>query len=184
MYGFVHFSSLMISGKFWKLLYRFIKGLFVEKDEKEESAGAELLRILRRKLIAVVRSGMFFVCFQHFSKLIQCYWRHYVLRADPIWSTLGCIYIATLLAELFETPQRRIQYTLYISTQLMRMMANAVNLKYGKIIEGDARLRWIYEWWSVIMFQLTFAIWCYIKALKKSDRYCGQWSLSTMNTIM
>merc|ERR1712003_478198 len=108
---------------------------------------------LKRKVIAVCRSSMFFVCFQHFSKLIQCHWRHYVLRADPIWSTVGCVYIATLLAEWFETPQRRIQYTLYTSTQVMRMMANAVALKYGKGETAQKRIEWFRRWWSVIVFQ-------------------------------
>merc|ERR1712228_144005 len=102
-------------------------------------------------------SSLFFVCFQHFSKLMQCYWRHYVMRSDPIWSTVGIVYLATLLAELFETPKRRIQYTLYTSTHVIKMIGNAIQLKYGKRIEMNSKLRWIYDWWSIILLQITFS---------------------------
>ena len=183
MYAVVHLSPLLISTKFWRLFYRVLRGLG-KSDGDDGGDRRKLYELLRRKMLAICRSSMFFVCFQHFSKLIQCYWRHYILRGDPVWSTLGCIYIATLLAECFETPQRRIQYTLYTSTHIMKMMANAIQLKYGDIINGDKRLKWIYEWWSVIMLQLTFGIWCYIKALGKQKEYCGKWSLTAMNTIM
>ena len=70
--------------------------------------------------------SIFFVCTQHFSKMIQCYWRHYVLRGDQL-EEVGCIYVATLLAELFETPSRRIQYILYTSTHIIRIIKNANN---------------------------------------------------------
>eukprot|EP01083_Nonionella_stella_P299256 1015758_1 len=191
MYAFVHLSSLLISPKFYKLCYKAIynnKCDSVNTNGNEESMDEnyriKLMRLLLTKCVAVARSSMFFVCFQHFSKLIQCYWRHNVLRADPIWSTLGIVYISTVLAEFFETPQRRIQYTLYVSTQVMRMMAKAINLSYGDRIKRNKALRWIYEWWSVIIFQITFAIWCFIKGIGRSEGHCGKWSTTAMNTVL
>eukprot|EP01084_Bolivina_argentea_P097918 176009_1 len=185
MYAFVHLSSLVISVRFWKLCYRIIYSIFVRNDDIEvEEDRMKLFKLLRHKLIAIIRSSMFFVCFQHFSKLIQCYWRYYILRGDPIWSTLGCVYIATLLAECFETPQRRIQYTLYTSTHIIRMIGNAIQIKYGDVINRNNKLKWIYEWWSVIVLQMTFGIWCYMKSIGKSEEYCGKWSLTAMNIIL
>eukprot|EP01083_Nonionella_stella_P088557 246884_1 len=191
MYAFVHLSSLLISPKFYKMCYKAIrnkrkdvvntetKDKFPDKDYR-----TELMKLLIRKCIAVARSSMFFVCVQHFSKLMQCYWRHYVLRADPVWSSLAIVYISTALAEFFETPQRRIQYTLYVSTQVMRMIAKAIRLKYGDSIKQNKALRWVYEWWSVILFQITFAIWCFIKGIGRSETYCTKWSITAMNTVL
>jgi len=191
MYFFVHFGPLLISIKFWKILFgAFFHSFFEQKENKQndtesvEDNKVKLMQLLKKKLIAITRSSLFFVCFQHFSKLIQCYWRHYILRADPIWSTVGCVYCATLLAEMFETPQRRIQYTLYTSTHILKMIGNAIQLKYGKRIKGNAKLRWIYEWWDIILFQVTFSIWCWIKANGKSNAFCGKWSVKAMDVII
>ena len=178
MYCFVHLSPLIVSPRFWRLCF----GALTKKRDgnEEEDDRMKLVKLFQKKLIAICRSSLFFVCFQHFSKLIQCYWRHYVLRGDPVWSTVGCVYMATLLAECFETPQRRIQYTLYTSTHIMRMMANAFMLKHGQRMN----VKWLREWWSVIMFQLTFAIWSFMKQIKWNKQFCTKWSTTTMDMIL
>ena len=105
------------------------------------------------------------------------------MRRDPVWSTAGCVFVASLLAEMFESPQRRIQYSLYMMTQIMRMMANAVVLKYGEGVEAQRRMKWLSEWWSLIVFQVTFAIWNVIKLSGDELRFCTKWSVSAMNVV-
>merc|ERR1712228_591602 len=168
-------------------MYGATRSMFEQKENEngmEEDDRIELLKLFKRKFEAIVRSSLFFVCFQHFSKLMQCYWRHYVMRSDPIWSTLGIVYIATLLAEMFETPKRRIQYTLYTSTHVMKMIGNAIQLKYGKRIEGNNKLNWIYNWWSIILLQITFSIWSFMKGIGRNKQFCSYWSQLAMDTVI
>ena len=171
MYCVVHVAPLAVKGWFWRLCADAVGG--------EEDARRRLLRVFAARAVRVCRSSLFFVCFSHLSKLVQCYWRHYVVRADPVWSSLACVYVATLLAECFETPQRRVQYTLYTATHVLRMAARALELKCGGRL--DARL---YEWWSVLMLQLTFVIWSFIRQIGRSEQFCWKWSLTAMDIVL
>ena len=189
MYAFVHCVPLLISRKFWKLVYGATRSMLGHKDrennlEDGDDDRIKLMKLFLKKIEEIIRSSLFFVCFQHFSKLLICYWRYYVMRSDPIWSTVGCVYIATLLAQVFETPKRRIQYTLYTSTHVLKMIGNAIQLKYGKRIEKNNKLNWIYEYWSIIMLQITFAIWSFMKGIGRNKKFCSYWSQFAMDTVI
>ena len=179
MYAIVHLLPLFIQSRFYKLIYRFIKSLIIkpvndddnddnDQNNNDKSPKMELLKLMIKKFVSILRSSMFFSGFQHFGKLLMCWMRYYVLKSDPIYNTVGCVFIGSSIAQLFETSKRRIQYTLYLSPEILKMISNALHNKYGNI-----PIKKIYKWWDILVIQISFAIWSFLVSINKSDEICG-----------
>ena len=199
MYGLVHFVPLLFSSRIYKLIFAAIKNdKVIRKRLKEnkkidnnidsnsstndskqtENARIALLRLIKRKLIAVLRSTMFFSSFQHWTKLIQC-WIRDILKSDAIILTVGyCLFIGTI-SFTFETKSRHVDYILYTSTQILLSFGRLINRLFPNFYEKFVRYTW-----NLTLMQLAYVSWSILQSMQGGTKYIGKLNNLAMKMVL
>ena len=149
-----------------------------EEETETENARLALLRLIKRKLIGVIRSTLFFSSFQHWTKLLQC-WMRDIIKSDAIPFTILWTMIIAPISFSFETKSRHVDYILYVFTQMVTSLGRLIKRLFPKFYMNNIRHRW-----SLTLMQLAYVCWSILQSMEGGTKYIGRLNMLAMKMVL